>query len=296
MSTRTGSAEEAARLLAVDEASLRLVDLALAEDIGAGDWSSRWTVPPRARLEGDIVAGGDGVIAGIAVAAAVFRRLSPRVDVDPLRADGDEVSAGDVVAAVRGPARAILSGERTALDFLRRLSGVATFARRYADALAGTGTAVLAAGNGTPGWRLLEAAAVRAGGGEARRVGLHDGVVLRSGHITLAGSIAEAVRRVREQNARGLRIEVEAATVAEAVEAGAAGADVVLLGSSDVEAVRAAAHALRRAHPRPVLAVAAAVGAKHTRALAEAGADAILVQALPQGAPPLPMSLALVER
>ncbi len=289
-----GAPEEAARLL-VDEASLRLVDLALAEDVGAGDWTSRWTVPPRARFEGDIVAGGDGVVAGIAVAAAVFRRLSPQVELEPLRTDGDEVSAGDVVAAVRGPARAILSGERTALDFLRRLSGVASFARRYADALAGTSTVVLAAGTGTPGWRLLEAAAVRAGGGQARPVGLHDGVVLRAGHIALAGSIAEAIRRVREQNARGLRVEVEAATVEEAVAAGAAGADVVLLGSSELEAVRAAAHALRRSRPRPVLAVAAAVGAKHVRALAEAGADAILVQALPQGAPPLPMSLALPQ-
>ena len=297
--TPSGSpVEEAAdaRLLAVDDTSLRLVDLALSEDIGPGDWSSRWTVPPRARLEGTLVAGGDGVVAGVAVAAAVFRRLSPRVEVVPLHADGDQVKAGDVLAAVRGPARAILSGERTALDFLRRLSGVATFARRYVDALQGTGAVVLGAGNGTPGWRLLEAAAVRAGGAEAHRLGLHDGVLLRGAHIALAGSVAEAVRRVKDQNTRGLRVEVEVDSDQGVVQAATAGADAVLLARADPAAVQAAAHALRRLRPRPLLAVAADVTPRQARALAEAGADAILVAALPQGAPPLPVRLALADR
>ncbi len=295
MSTRAGSAEEATRLL-VDDASLRLVDLALAEDIGPGDWSSRWTVPPRARLEGAIVADGDGVVAGIAVAAAVFHRLSPRVEVEPLRADGDEIQAGDVVAAVRGPARAILSGQRTALDFLRRLSGIATLARRYADAVAGTGAIVLGGGKGTPGWRLLEAAAIRAGGARAHRLGLHDGVLLTAAHLALAGSVAEAVGRVQDQNARGLRVEVEVADAEEAAQAAVAGADLVLLDAADAEAVRGVAHALRRARPRPVLAVAADVSPKQARALAEAGAESILVEALPQGAPPLPVTLMLSDR
>ena len=298
MTSPSNPVEEAAeaRLLAVDDASLRMVDLALAEDIGPGDWSSRWTVPPRARLEGAIVAGGDGVIAGVAVAAAVFRRLSPRVEVEPLRADGDQVHPGAIVAAIRGPARAILSGERTALDFLRRLSGMATLARRYSDALEGTGAVVLGAGNGTPGWRLLEAAAVRAGGAHAHRLGLHDGVLLRAAHIALAGSIAEAVRRVKDQNTRGLRIEVEVDGDEGVAEAAAAGADVVLLAHSDPAAVRSAASLLRRVRQRPGLAVAADVTPDGARALAEAGAEAILVEALPQGAPPLPVTLALAER
>ncbi len=298
MSTRAHTVAEGAdaRPLVVDDASLRLVDLALAEDIGPGDWSSRWTVPPRARLEGAIVTERDGVIAGVALAAAVFRRLSPRVEVEPLRADGDEVSAGDVVAAVRGPARAILSGERTALDFLRRLSGVATHARRYADALAGTGAAAVGAGKGTPGWRVLEAAALRAGGAQVERVGLHDGLLLRAAHVGLAGSFSEAIRLVKEQNARGLRVEVEAATPEEAVQAGTAGADVVLLTSADPETVRAAAQALGRVRRRVLLAVAADVTPKQARVLAEAGAEAVLVAALPQAAPPLPVILRFPER
>ncbi|HEX9109520.1 MAG TPA: carboxylating nicotinate-nucleotide diphosphorylase [Longimicrobiales bacterium] len=298
MSTPTQPVEDAAeaRLLAVDEASLRLVDLALAEDIGPGDWTSRWTVPPRARLEGALVAGERGVVAGVAVAAAVFRRLNPRMEVGPRHADGDEVRAGDVVLSLRGPARAILAGERTALDFLRRLSGVATQTRRYVEALADTGAVVLGGGNGTPGWRVLEAAACQAGGARAHRLGLFDVVTLRAPHIALVGSVAEAVRRVRDQNSRGLAVEVEVSDEAQAAEAASAGADTILLLSADPEAVRAAGRAIQRARPRPLLAVAADVTPKAARALAEAGAQAILVQALPQGAPPLPLTLALGTR
>jgi len=244
-----GAAE--ARLLAVDDATLRLVDLALAEDIGPGDWTSRWTVPPRARLEGTLVAGERGVVAGVAVAAAVFRRLNPRVEVEPRHGDGDDVRAGDVVLCVSGPARAILSGERTALDFLRRLSGVATLARRYVEALAGTGAAVLGGGNGTPGWRLLESAACRAGGARAHRLGLYDVVRLRAPHIALAGSVAEAVHRVRDQNSRGLSVEVEVSDEGGAAEAASAGADTLLLASANPDVVRAVGRALQRARPRP---------------------------------------------
>ncbi len=295
MTSQGNPVEDAAeaRLLAVDDATLRLVDLALAEDIGPGDWSTRWTVPPRARLEGEIVAGDVGVIAGIAVTTAVFRRLSPRVEVEPRHADGDEVAAGDIVASVRGPARAILSGQRTALDFLRRLSGVATLARVYVKALAGSGALVLGAGDGTPGWRALEADAVRAGGAQPHRLGLHDAIQLRAPHIALAGSIAEAVRRVKDQNSRGLRVEVEVTSEEEVVEAAAAGAAAVLLTCGEPAAVRAAAAALERVRPRPLLAVAAAVTPEAARELAQAGAEAILVAALPQGAPALPVTLAL---
>lgn len=298
MSTRARVEEAAeARLLAVDEASLRLIDLALAEDIGPGDWTTRWTVPPRARIEGALVAGAPGIVAGVPIAAAVFRRLSPRVDVTPLRVDGDVVAAGAAVARIRGPARSILAGRRTALDFLRRLSGIATLARAYVDALEGTGAIVLGCGQGTPGWRLLDAAALRAGGAQPHRLGLYDAVVIGAAHAAAAGSVAEAVRAVRDQDGRGLRVHVEAGTPAEVAEAAAAGADVAILVGGDPEAVREAAELLRACGNAPTqLAAAADVEPDGARRLALAGAGAVLVAGLPAGAAPLAVAFQVARR
>jgi len=283
-----------ARLLAIDDAAIRLIDLALDEDIGTGDWTTRWIVPARARTEARLVARADGVVSGLALAAAVFQRLNPKVEVEGSHTDGDPVSAGDVVAVVRGPARAILAGQRAGLEFVRRLSGVATLARRYVDALKGTGAEVLGGEHGTPGWRQLEASALRAGGARPHRLGLFDVLVVGPGHIALAGSIAEAVRRVREQNDRGLCLEVEVAHEAEVAQAAAASADVVLLTTSDPDLVRAAARLVTRsgARSRPRLAVAADVKPAGARALAEAGARAIMPAALPRGAAALNIVLA----
>ncbi|HEX9105647.1 MAG TPA: nicotinate-nucleotide diphosphorylase (carboxylating) [Longimicrobiales bacterium] len=297
MSTHATPVEDSAeaRLLAVDETALRFVDFALGEDLGSGDWTTRWTVPPRARVEATLVAGAAGVVAGLPVAAAVFRRLSPKVEATLCRASGDALVAGETIAVLCGPARAILAGEHTALGILGRLSGIATFARRYVTALAGTGAAVLG-GSGTPGWRALEAVAMRAGGAVPHRVGLDDAVVLRPTHLAVAGSTAEAVRRARDLNTRALRIEVEVADEAGAAEAVAAGADVVLLSSMDLETIRAAARRIARGRVRPLLCVSADVPPEAARALADAGADAILLRGLPVAAPLFPVALTCTPR
>lgn len=297
MSTRETPVEDSAeaRVLAVDETALRLVDFALGEDLGSGDWTTRWTVPPRARLEATLVAGADGVVAGVPLAAAVFRRLSPKIETILSRATGDAVIRGETIALLRGPARAILAGEHTALAILGKLSGIATHARSYVTALAGTRATVLGDG-GTPGWRELEAVAMRAGGAVPHRVSLADAVVLRPTHLGVVGSVAEAVRRVRDQNSRGLRVEVEVSDEMEAAEAASAGADVVLLNGGDAALVRAAAQRIAGARPRPLLWVATDAGAHAVRELVDAGADAILVRSLPLAAPPLPVALACSSR
>src|SRR5690606_29385514 len=160
--------------LAIDDAALHLIDLALEEDRGTGDWTTRWTVPTRTRGNATIVAKGDGVVAGTALAAAVFLRLEPRSGIDVIAADGDRVRPGEPVMRVRGPARSLLTGERVALNFLQRLSGVATLTRSFVDAVAGSGASILDTRKTTPGWRVLEKAAVRAGGGANHRAGLWD--------------------------------------------------------------------------------------------------------------------------
>ena len=154
--------------LAIDDAALHLIDLALEEDRGPGDWTTRWTVPARTRVQASISAKAEGVIAGTALAIAVFLRLDPRVDFDLIAGDGDYVKSGEPVLRLRGPGRAILTGERVALNFLQRLSGIATLTRKYVEAVQGTGARILDTRKTTPGWRTLEKAAVRADQGEPR--------------------------------------------------------------------------------------------------------------------------------
>jgi nicotinate-nucleotide pyrophosphorylase (carboxylating) len=190
----------------VDDVALELIDLALDEDRGPGDWTTRWTVPARTRVHAGIYAKADGVIAGVALAAAVFLRLDARADIEVIAGDGARVAIGEPVMRIRGPGRAVLTGERVALNFLQRLSGVATLTRRFVDAVDGTGARILDTRKTTPGWRALEKAAVRAGGGENHRAGLYDAVLIKENHADIAGGVGEALRRVREQNTRRLSV------------------------------------------------------------------------------------------
>src|SRR5690606_36187454 len=182
---------------------------AIAGDDADGDGTALSTVTAGAKTAARIVAKARGVIAGLELAAAVFVRLDPDAELEALRRDGDAVEPGDVVLRIRGEARAILTGERTALNFLQRLSGDATLTRRYVDAVAGTGARILDTRKTTPGWRRLEKAAVRAGGGDNHRAGLYDMVLIKENHIAAAGGITAAVQRVRERNSEGLAVEVE---------------------------------------------------------------------------------------
>ncbi|MDT0531278.1 carboxylating nicotinate-nucleotide diphosphorylase [Micromonospora sp. DSM 115977] len=233
----TESTERALRDAGLDPAQVRrTVEAALAEDLGPDllDVTSVATIPVGQTDTADLVARADGVVAGLAVAAAVFEVVGEAtgagrtVEVSVVGRDGERVARGDVLATVTGPTRLLLTAERTALNLLCRMSGVATHTRAWADALAGTKAMVLDTRKTTPGLRALEKYAVRAGGGTNKRMGLHDVAMIKDNHKFAAGGITAAFRRVRE-TFPDVPVQVEVDTVAEAVEAVEAGADFLLL-------------------------------------------------------------------
>ena len=221
----------------------RLVELALEEDLLLGDATSEATIDAAARGEGRLLAKEELVLAGGAVARRVFDRLGAECRLDA--ADGERIARGTTFGVARGPLRALLGAERTALNFLQRLSGVATATRRCVDALAAGGgrTRLLDTRKTTPGWRMLEKDAVRAGGGKNHRFALGDGILIKDNHVAACGGVGAAVRHARERAGAMLKIEVEVTDLAGLEEALAAGADLVLLDNMDDAAM---AEAVRR--------------------------------------------------
>jgi nicotinate-nucleotide pyrophosphorylase (carboxylating) len=271
-----------------------LIDAALAEDVGEGDVSTLWTVPEDRRAEAAIVAKAAGVIAGSEVAAEVFRRVDPGLSVETVAGDGTAVRPGDAVMRIGGSARSILTAERTALNFLQQLSGVATLTRRYVQAIEGTAARVIDTRKTTPGMRLLEKAAVVAGGGANHRVGLYDMVMIKDNHIAAAGGIMAAVEAVRVRNTRGLRVEIETTTLAEVGEALAARVDRVMFDNMDPATMRrAVALAATAGERRPETEASGGITLETIRAFAETGVDFISVGALTHSAPALDLSLRL---
>jgi nicotinate-nucleotide pyrophosphorylase (carboxylating) len=288
---KTRSTAPAQPQFLVSDDELRLIDMALEEDKGPGDWTTRWVVPARTRATARIIAKADGVVAGLGVASAVFLRLDPRVEIDSALADGGRVRDGELVLTIRGPARAILTGERTALNFLQRLCGVATVTRRFVDAIAGTEAKILDTRKTTPGWRSLEKAAVKAGGGENHRLGLFDMVLIKENHIAIAGGVAEAIKRVRDANTRGLRIEIETRNKDELRAALDAGCDIVLLDNMDVQAIRECVRLVKQRAPQVKTEASGNMALERVRAVAETGVDYISVGALTHSATALDLSL-----
>jgi len=274
--------------------ALVLIDAALAEDVGGGDFSTLWTVPADRRAIARITAKASGVIAGSEVAAEVFRRVDPSLSIDTIAADGTAVEPGDEVMRISGPAASILTAERTALNFLQQLSGVATMTRRYVDRIAGTGARVIDTRKTTPGMRRLEKAAVLAGGGANHRVGLYDMVMIKDNHIAASGGIAAAVAAVRARNGRGLRVEVETTNLDEVRQALAAGADRIMFDNMTPETMHQAV-ALVAAHGdgRPETEASGGITLETIRSYAETGVDFISVGALTHSAPALDLSLRL---
>lgn len=281
---------------AVDERTLRLIDIALAEDQGPGDWTSKWTIHARSRANAEIASKAEGIVAGLAPAAAVFQRLDPRVEIEIMIADGHAITAGDVICRLNGPARALLTGERVALNFLQRLSGIATFTRCFVDAVRGTGARILDTRKTTPGWRALEKSAVRAGGGENHREGLYDVVLIKDNHIALAGGLAEALARVREQNTPGLPVIVEVDGLDRLDAALGAGADRLLLDNFDVAGLLEAVRRVRRHPDPPKLEASGNMTLERVRQVAATGVDFISVGALTHSAPALDLSMRIVQQ
>ncbi len=277
------------------DAVVRVIDTALDEDLGgpAGvDVTSVATIPDGQDDTADLVARADGVVAGLAVAAGVFERVAARTRVILLVEDGQRVARGDRLATVAGPTRGLLTAERTALNLLCRMSGVATHTRRWADALAGTGATVLDTRKTTPGLRALEKYAVRAGGGTNKRMGLYDVAMIKDNHKLAAGSITEAYRRVRERFP-GVPVQVEVETVAEAVEATDAGADFLLCDNMTPALLREVVAAVGG---RVELEATGGLTLEVAREYGETGVDYLSVGGLTHSSPILDIALDLRPR
>jgi nicotinate-nucleotide pyrophosphorylase (carboxylating) len=267
----------------------RAVLAALAEDIGAGDVTTEATVPEDAVGTAELLVKSAGVVCGLRAAESTFRALDPEIRFDALASDGDVVDEPPaVVARVTGSERAILTGERVALNFVGRLSGIATLTRRYVAAVDGTGAAVLDTRKTTPGLRALEKHAVACGGGRNHRFGLDDAVLVKDNHLRAAGSVADAVRLVRA--ASDLPIEVECETLDQVSEALEAGVDAILLDNMTLAELREAV-ALTAGRVR--LEASGGVRLDTIRAIAETGVDEISVGALTHSARSLDVSLEL---
>lgn len=255
-----------------------LVTNALREDLGrAGDITTDAIVPAQAAGSARVVAREPGVISGIGVAERVFALLDPQVRFEAAVPDGGRVEPGTLVATIRGPLRSILTGERTMLNFLGRLSGIATATARLVEAVAGTGAAIADTRKTTPGLRALEKAAVRHGGGANHRFGLDDAILIKDNHVAVAGGITAAIGAARRGAGHLVKIEVEVDTLEQLDEALAAGADIVLLDNFSPAQMR---EAVRRAAGRALLEASGRIDAASVRAVAETGVGLISSGAL----------------
>jgi nicotinate-nucleotide pyrophosphorylase (carboxylating) len=269
----------------------QLIDLAIEEDAGLGDVTSRAIFPPKHRSRAFISAGHDLVICGLEVAARVFTRVDPALQVKAIARDGDFVTNGGKVLTIVGPTAALLTAERTALNFIQRLSGVATLARKFADAVAGTNVRVVDTRKTTPGYRALEKYAVRCGGCVNHRSSLGEHVLIKDNHIAAAGSLTQAVKLARAAAPHLAKIEVEAKTTAEVREALRARADVILLDNMTPPQVQAAVTLIAGA---AVVEVSGGVRFETLRDYALPGVDVISVGALTHSAPAADLSLTIL--
>ncbi len=270
-----------------------LVRHALAEDGADSDITTRCTVPEEQQTRANMIARQEGVIAGLAVAAATFRELDPRVSVELLVEDGSSVQAGQVVAHISGPARSVLSAERVALNFLGHLSGIATRTAQCVSALKGTKARILDTRKTTPGLRSLEKEAVRMGGGHNHRFNLSDGVLIKDNHIKAAGGIVSAITLARRLAPHLLKIEVECETLQEVEEALGAGADVLLLDNMPVESMHRAVELVRRVSPKVLIEASGSIGTNPAKLaeVAGTGVDFISLGAITHSASNFDVSL-----
>ena len=267
-----------------------IIRAALAEDLGDGDVTTLNTIPPDAVYTGEFLVKAPGVIAGLQVAARVFGTLDPAVRFQAFVPDGNRVGHGDIVATAIGPGRAILSGERVALNLLQRMSGIATATRHYVDAVAGTRAVILDTRKTVPGLRVLDKWAVRLGGGRNHRIGLYDMALIKDNHIAAVGSISEAVRRVREGDQRRRPIEVEVTNLEQLREALALPVDRILLDNMSHEMMRAAVELAAGKIP---LEASGNVSLETVAAIAATGVDYISIGALTHSVRALDVSLDL---
>ncbi len=268
-----------------------LVELALVEDVGSGDITSSLLISPDTTGTGRIEAREPLVACGLAVAEEVFRQVDPSVHFQAGCRDGDPVSTDGTLAVVTGPLRGILCAERTALNFLSRLSGVAGLTRRFVEAVAGTGARIVDTRKTLPGWRVLDKYAAAMGGALNHRFGLYDGILLKDNHIAASGGVAAAVKSALALAPAGLRVQVEVQSADEAEAACGAGADFLLIDNCSPDEVEAIA---RSCGDRALIEASGGVGLENVRAYAEAGAKRISVGVLTHSAPAADIALEIV--
>ncbi|MCY3770484.1 MAG: carboxylating nicotinate-nucleotide diphosphorylase [Gemmatimonadetes bacterium] len=284
----------------------------MREDVGDGDLTTEWTIAPEARARGRFEARQPGIVSGLFPACLAYQEVDPGLEFQVFLTDGDRVEGGQPIAEVRGDARAVLTGERTALNFMRHLSGIATLTRRYADVVQDTRARIVDTRKTTPGLRELEKRAVLHGGGENHRHGLFDMVLIKDNHIAAAGGILAAVRQCRskrEQTGRRVAIEVETSDLAQVEEAVCSGADWIMLDNMNDETMRKAVRAIRADQAGQadqagrsiragslqdrsiVIEASGRITLDRVEAVAQTGVDIISIGALTHSAPALDISL-----
>jgi nicotinate-nucleotide pyrophosphorylase (carboxylating) len=273
----------------------RMVRVALAEDSGGGDITTRRLFSRAVKAKGAIIVKQQAIIAGLPAARAVFQAVDQTVRFRPRVREGARVEQGTIIATLSGDGRSLLAGERVALNFLQHLSGVATLTRRFVDAVQGTQAVILDTRKTIPGLRLLEKYAVRMGGGHNHRMNLGDGILIKDNHIALAGGLRSAVQAAKQQIGRTRRrpIEVEATTLDEVQEAVAAGAEIILLDNMPVATIK---EAVLLIGTRAKTEVSGGVHLQNVRELAATGVDAISIGALTHSAPAVDLSLEVSAR
>lgn len=269
----------------------RIIDSALEEDLGPGDITTAALVDPFMKGKARVVAREEIILAGIEVFSKVFSRLDPETIVEPNYHDGDVVPHGEDICIVKGSMRGILSGERTALNFLQRLSGIATLTRRYVEKTDSAKVRVIDTRKTTPGLRILEKYAVRKGGGFNHRFGLFDGILIKDNHIAAAGSISNALAKIKAEVPHTLRIEVEVEDIEGVEEAVKAGADAILLDNMSLEEMR---KAVSIAGGRVLLEASGGITLESIEEISKTGIDLISVGAITRCARAVDISLEVI--
>ncbi|MGH7566621.1 MAG: carboxylating nicotinate-nucleotide diphosphorylase [Gemmatimonadota bacterium] len=269
-----------------------LVRAALAEDVGSGDVTTAATVPRERKGSARVIARAAGVVAGAEAFVETYRQVDQAATVELTRGDGAFVEDGDLVASVRGSFASLLIAERTALNFLQRLSGIASLTRSFSQAVQGTGARIVDTRKTTPGWRALEKAAVRAGGGFNHRMGLHDAYLIKENHVAGAGSVEAALAAAARHDARGLPVEIEVRSIEEieAVLASPHRPDRILCDNFGIDELARAVQRIKSVDGAPLVEASGNVSLAAVRRIAETGVDWISIGALTHSAPALDLS------
>ena len=273
----------------------KLIGAGLREDVGSGDITTALVIDPEKKATAEIIAKQKGVLAGVDLAAYIFRSVEGGLKVRPLKPDGAGLRKGEPVLTVSGSARSILTAERTALNFLSHLSGIATLTDRYVSRIRNTGAAIYDTRKTTPTLRILEKYAVRQGGGKNHRFGLFDQILIKSNHIKIAGAITSAVSRAWRRNTKRLKLEVETGNLIQVRQALQAGADWIMLDNMPLSEMRKAVNLIRKSKRKIIVEASGHVTLHNVRAIAKTGVDVISVGSLTHSAPALDFSLKIIK-